>query len=111
MNFMILDKEFEHEGLKCVVVKQGLGHRCGYVGIPKGHKLYGKDYCDDELDSIEAHGGITYAEGSGNYPIKAEDTWWFGFDTAHYFDNEKTQSLEYCTEECKRLAEQLKEGE
>ena len=23
-----------------------IGHRCGYVGIPKNHPLYGKDYSD-----------------------------------------------------------------
>jgi hypothetical protein len=35
------------EGLRCVVVKckaPSIDHRCGYVGIPASHCLYGKDY-------------------------------------------------------------------
>lgn len=40
----IIEREFEHAGYKCVVVFTRMGHRCGYVGIPKNHPLYGKDY-------------------------------------------------------------------
>jgi hypothetical protein len=39
-----IEKDFEHEGLRCVVVMQPMGHRCGYVGVPKEHPLYGLDY-------------------------------------------------------------------
>ena len=42
----IVEKEFEYKGMKCVVTFQKHGHRCGYVGVPKGHPLYGKDYSD-----------------------------------------------------------------
>lgn len=45
----IVEKEFEHAGLKCVVTFGDMGHRCGYVGVPKEHSLYGK-YYDDYLD-------------------------------------------------------------
>ena len=41
-----VEREFEHEGLKCVVTFCDMGHRCGYVGIPKEHELYGKKYGD-----------------------------------------------------------------
>lgn len=41
-----VESEFEHEGLKCVVAMMSAGHRCGYVGIPKEHPLYGKNYSD-----------------------------------------------------------------
>jgi hypothetical protein len=41
-----VETEFEHEGLKCVVLMTGMGHRCGYVGIPKEHPLHGVDYFD-----------------------------------------------------------------
>lgn len=41
-----VESEFEHCGYKCVVVFQPMGHRCGYVGIPKTHTLYGDDYCN-----------------------------------------------------------------
>ena len=42
----IIEREFEHAGYKCVVIFGNVGHRCGYVGIPKNHPLYGKDYGD-----------------------------------------------------------------
>lgn len=34
-------------GLRAVVLMGGMGHRCGYVGVPKGHLLYGTKYNDD----------------------------------------------------------------
>ncbi len=43
-----VEREFECLGLKCVVAFMKLGHRCGYVGVPVGHKLYGVDY--NEVD-------------------------------------------------------------
>ena len=42
----IVEQEFEHAGYKCVVTFNVMGHRCGYVGIPKNHPLYGKEYSD-----------------------------------------------------------------
>lgn len=41
-----VESVFEHEGLKCVVLMTSMGHRCGYVGVPKEHPLHGKDYND-----------------------------------------------------------------
>jgi len=32
------------EGLTCVVIMTRFGHRCGYVGVPTKHPLYGKAY-------------------------------------------------------------------
>ena len=170
----IVEREFEHAGYKCVVTFNVMGHRCGYVGIPKNHSLYGKKYSDyleikkkdigdreisgifplmfaclddDERIRIEAyfqcHGGITFAGGGENskYPIES-DLWWFGFDCGHAgdkadlnyamqkFPNRKEEyrtrllienkylieydvirTEEYVAEECKKLAEQLKEFE
>lgn len=170
----IVEREFEHAGYKCVVVFGAMGHRCGYVGVPRSHSLYGNDYCehleikkddigdrevsgifpllgacldDDERIRIEAyfqcHGGITYSDGGENskYPIES-DLWWFGFDCGHAGDRDdltyamqkfpnrqeeyRTRLLieseypieddvirteEYVEEECKKLAEQLKEFE
>ncbi len=92
-----VESEFTHRGLKCVVTMNRRAYRCGYVGVPKGHPLFGKDY-DDYLDMDEdervsiyehfqVHGGITYANGGVNseYPVKS-DLWWFGFDCAHAWD-------------------------
>ena len=170
----IVEREFEHAGYKCVVTFNVMGHRCGYVGIPKNHSLYGKEYSDyleikkadvgarkisgifpllgacldkDERIRIEAyfscHGGITFADGgeNSNYPIES-DLWWFGFDCAHCDDAKELElayerfpnyrerlamkiecedrfcidgtivrTEEYVAEECKKLAEQLKEFE
>ena len=111
-----VESDFEHEGLRCVVVKQPMGHRCGYVGVPKGHDLYGKDAFDTKDESlwdISVHGGLTYSEGGeiNKYPVESIDTWWFGFDTAHYWDTKNPKSTEYCINECKKLAEQLQEVE
>ncbi len=33
-------------GLRAVVIMTDLGHRCGYVGLPAGHPLYGVDYSE-----------------------------------------------------------------
>lgn len=170
----IIEREFEHAGYKCVVTFGIMGHRCGYVGLPKNHPLYGKGYdehldikkedigdrqisgvfpllgaCLDEDERIrieayfQCHGGITFAGGGENsdYPINS-DLWWFGFDCGHAgdkldldcaiqkFPSRRKELLyrklivdrfpiaggvirteEYVADECKKLAEQLKEFE
>lgn len=74
-----LEREFDYEGLKCLVVGLVQGHRCGYVGIDKSHPLFGKNYHEVE---VSAHGGITFA---GNIPVYG-DLWFFGFDCGHLID-------------------------
>lgn len=90
-------------------------------------------FCHDGSDKISpflyfnVHGGITYSGGDG-YPVESENLWWFGYDCGHAGDgkdlsvmdgrlkeielmypmNGIVRSLEYCIEECKQLAEQLK---
>lgn len=61
----IVEREFEHAGYKCVVTFGAIGHRCGYVGIPKSHSLYGKDY-QEHLDIKKAD--IGDREISGIFP-------------------------------------------
>lgn len=51
-------KEFEHAGLRCVVRKYRTWHT-GYVGVPEGHPLFGKDY-SDEVDPPDSWGDRTY---------------------------------------------------
>lgn len=133
----IQEKRFEYKGFPCVVVMQAMGFRTGYVGIPKGHKLFGTDYNDIYID---CHGGLTYAD---NYLVdqEDEDVWWIGYDCGHYGDghdvdtckelfkdypetikqitlmqdidiygilcDEKARSLEYCEEQCKNIVEQI----
>ena len=124
----MIEKEWKHEGYLCVVkmYEEG-GHRCGYVGIPKEHPLYKKDY--DDVDDFNVHGGLTYSN-SDLLEVPSKDTWWFGYDCGHYGDKpdlsvmpkryrkirEKyadpdgiIRSLAYCITECENLAKQLKE--
>lgn len=133
----IVEKEFEHCGLRCVCVLQNMGHRCGYVGVDESHPLYGEDYDHEAVSNLDVHGGVTYSNGDGYYPIES-DLWWFGFDCAHYmdlndneaylrhfphlremietrmqidkklkFDHGVVRTLEYVENQCKKLAEQL----
>lgn len=132
----VQEKRFEYKGFPCVILMQCMAFRTGYVGIPKGHKYYEKDY--DSID-IHCHGGLTYSE---KYLALQEDEniWWIGFDTGHYCDgkdydrarelfanypksleqlnlmqsieskfisNEHIRTLEYCEEQCKEIVEQL----
>ena len=41
-----VESDFEYNELRCVVTFGDMGHRCGYVGVPNTHSLYGKDYSD-----------------------------------------------------------------
>lgn len=114
----------------CLVVRNS--HRCGYVEVPVGHPLYGVHYSEgvealgpsswgaghaSPDDRITVHGGISYAEGNGKYPVES-DGWWFGFDCAHAGDGtmdhryrfafEGPVRLEsYVVRECESLARQL----
>lgn len=81
--------EFEHMGLPCLMIRHaGLLHWCGYVGIPKTHKYYGKGY--SEIPDMDVHGGLTYAEKCHGHICHItkdnDDLWWFGFDCAHHQD-------------------------
>lgn len=83
-----VEKVFSRKGYTCVVILNCWGHRCGYVGIPKSHVLYGLDYDELEDYDLMVHGGLTYArDSSTEYPIATQkDIWWFGFDCGHCFD-------------------------
>lgn len=85
MNKFRVEKEFEVDEFKCVIIGQNWGHRCGYIEIPLDHKYYGVDYDDVNID---IHGGWTYSGYTHNdYPIKSSNgTWWLGFDCANYCD-------------------------
>ncbi len=149
MNEFIVEKDFESCGYRCVVIK-GIacdngygGHRCGYVGVPDTHPLWGKCYNDkcnvpkstatinasDPIGTMIAamedseylsigyaayvHGGVTYSDGDGEYPVEAKDVWWFGFDCNHYSDRDEEggKSLDFCVGECEKLASFLKQQE
>ena len=125
-----VEKDWTTEaGLRAVVIATPMGHRCGYVGVPEGNKFYGLGYDDVHLNE-GVHGGLTYAQGNGEYPVEA-DLWWFGFDCAHYddkkdwsimddrhkevyrtlmdldFEGSTIKDTAFCVAECESLAEQL----
>lgn len=59
-------------------------HPCAYVGIPEGHRLYGRKYTHNALSEVSeaAHMGLTYLEK--NHPIAG--CWNLGWDYAHSCD-------------------------
>lgn len=73
-----IEREFEESGLACCTRTHDMGHRCGYVALPKGHPLFGKgwDACYDVAPELQVDGGITFASGT-------VDTWILGWDAAH----------------------------
>lgn len=90
--------QFQHEatGLPCLILRNGGGALCGYVGVTREHPLYGVDYTEPD---IEVHGGLTFAGRCGGGPDaeqmgichvpgegEADDIWWLGFDCAHCYD-------------------------
>lgn len=128
------EARFEYKGYTCVVLFQWLGFRCGYVGLPKGHKFYEVDYMEMDID---CHYGLTYSE-KYLYGQEDENTWWVGFDCGHsgdgydfeairkyYSDNESVmriteeneksyyykqygaRTLDYAINECKKIVDQL----
>lgn len=72
------EREFEESGLQCCTRTHDMGHRCGYVALPKGHPLFGKGWDDwhDIAPDLEVDGGITFANGT-------DDMWILGWDAAH----------------------------
>ena len=62
----VVEKEFDYLGYKCVVTFNTMGFRCGYVGLPKEHCLFGKTY-DDYLDIKKSD--IEEKEISGVFPM------------------------------------------
>jgi hypothetical protein len=85
-------------GYYCLVARNKLGVLCGYVGIPKGHPSWRKDYDDLNYD---CHGGLTYCglqKASDLNPVsnyigyhkfnddEDNEIWMVGFDCGHLGD-------------------------
>ena len=94
------------------------GQYNGYVAVPPEHPLYRKSNFDPEVENLDVHGGVTFAGYEKTLPWasvyldhqKPRRNWWvFGFDTCHYGDNSDKWNRENCTEETRRLQEQLEE--
>lgn len=90
-NSPVTEARFEYNSYPCVVLFMPMGYRCGYVGVPKTHPAYGKDY--DELH-IDCHGGLTYADDH-LYNQDDVETWWLGFDCGHGGDAPDIPAVKY----------------
>lgn len=109
--------EFEYLGFKCLILRNPeLKTLNGYIGLPKSHPYYGKDYNDID---VEVHGGLTFSGQGGRWD---KHYWWIGFDCAHAGDlmpgadipgritnrwDLSYRNIEYVKNELKHLAEQL----
>lgn len=88
----IQESRFEYKRYPCVVLFMPYGYRCGYVGLPKISKYYKKEY--DDIP-VKCHEGLTYSR-SMLHLQNDKDTWWIGFDCAHYNDlNDYDKAVEY----------------
>lgn len=128
-------KVFFYKDYKCMIRRiEDMGHLCGYVAIPKGHILYKKSYTEieEEYDLI-VHGGLTFSDFFGKPEIDPnayDNRWYIGFDCAHAGDLTPNmyvkfpqiyhecdlihregiyKDMEYVTEECKSLVDQILE--
>lgn len=97
-----LEIKFLHAGLPCMVVATSMGHRCGYVGVPKEHVFFNVDYnecinkshnhdddchpyCGDTAETrLTAHGGITFT----GFWDRDKKFWYIGFDCGHHGDGQ-----------------------
>ena len=75
----------------------------GYIVLPENSKFYGKHY-DFINKEIEIHGGFTFADF-------VENEYKIGFDTAHYFDNETTQNVDFVLNKLKNAVDQIIQSE
>lgn len=79
-------------GLPCLIVRNDMGALCGYVGLPKDHPLFSKDYDTPGCRSLTVHGGLTYSNFcSGDVchtvePGEDDRVRWLGFDCSHAGD-------------------------
>lgn len=87
--------EDEATGMACLIVRNGMGALCGYVGVPSDHPWYGKDDVEQADGSwVDVHGGLTFSgpcQAGGKVchivePGGDDDVWWQGFDCAHSMD-------------------------
>lgn len=92
-------------------------HPCAYVGIPKGHRFYRKNYNLKMFNKIPAHCGLTYSK-TGIGPLM-QDKWVIGWDYAHSCDytslfpleGNKRWSTEEILEEVKEVIDAIVEEE
>jgi len=99
--------------IKCSIQRNDVFALCGYITLTQDNSLYGVDY--ENIDTIQAHGGLTYKgyDQNENYVI--------GFDCGHYGDLTpyfllkddypfnsfgEYRDMEYVKSQCESMAEQ-----
>ena len=117
-------------GYKYIILSFGT-HPCGYVSIPKNHRLYKKKYKKlPHNGKIRVHGGITYADkkllfGKNDIGLIWIKGHWIGWDYAHWGDrigtpfipcfldkiNNKEWTTEEILEDVKSVVKQLQAAE
>jgi len=101
-------------GLQCLIKRHAAGgHLCGYVAVSDRHPLYRADCDDPRVQSLDVHGGITYAGSPQPH------RWWLGFDCAHlgdlsprlprefWWSGAVYRTFDYVREQCRQLARQI----
>lgn len=79
---VLAEEKWTHSGLRCRVVKLGMGHYCGYVRSMFDDRWTYDDFQGWPHSLIDIHGGLTYG---------VDEDGWLGFDCAHAYD--------YCVDE------------
>ena len=100
----------------CLIVRGRSGALCGYVGVPKIHPMFEKDYDDvHDITDIDVHGGLTFSgrcrpgedESKGichTGDVANKTVWWLGFDCAHCDDVLPAYDIKYFGECYKNMA-------
>lgn len=100
-----------YKNLEYLIVLTPMGHRCGYVAVPPGHKLdfvksekkkmpfSDREYTSYEYDAygIECHGGITFCKRDHDLKdllTTSCNDLWLGFDCGHAYDGKDYDALE-----------------
>jgi len=76
-------KKFKAHGFECLICVIRNWYTA-YVGIPKGHPFYKKDY-EYINQFVSVHGGLTFSE-KRVLDYEKKGIWWIGFDCAHLGD-------------------------
>lgn len=107
MSRYIIERSFDYKGFHCAVVKLGIDSvvvkpwRCGYVEIKDKNSWMHED---DAEAYISCHGGVTFFGYKDEFGFRNKCV---GFDCAHLGDTLSNCSVDYCTKECQRIADQL----
>ncbi len=96
---IVIEGGGHYKGYEYLITFTSLGHRCGYVALPKDHLLANEDLdlvndpAPEPYDELEVHGGITLHDKGTHilkrlFPDREQhcNHIWIGFDAAHNSD-------------------------